>query len=144
MMVEERDNDNDMGERLEDLEDLYKQATCRVFHGHTVSIVSARIVLINMAVIHIVSNAFMDELLKYLSIVLLPPRNMLPKNHYEAKKLIQKFGINYDIIHACLAGCILYCGEYKDLTSCPKKIVGNQDTSLDLTKLELESSGIFH
>jgi len=73
-----------------------------IYSDMNVSIISATIVLVNMVVIHRVSNTYMDKLLKYLSIVLLPANNMLPSNHYEAKKLIRKLGLNYNIIHPYL------------------------------------------
>jgi hypothetical protein len=73
-----------------------------------VNIVSATIVLINMFVIHGVLNVFMDELLKYLSSVLLPCGNSLPHSYYATRKLIQKLGLNYELIHSCLWGCVLY------------------------------------
>jgi len=69
--------------------------------------------------IHGVSNSYIDELLKYLSIVLLPAMNMLPSSHYEAKKLIRKLGFNYDIIHTCPNGCVFYRGDNENLKECP-------------------------
>jgi hypothetical protein len=100
--------------------DLYEQATTLVWGNSTVSVISATIVLMNMAVIHGCSNAFMDELLRYLSSSLLLGENQLPRGHYEAKKLIRKLGLAYDIIHACPSGCILYRNEYTHLNECPK------------------------
>jgi hypothetical protein len=104
---------------LEHLDDLYREGSRPVYTGTPVSTISATIVLINMAVIHSVSNAYVDELLKYLNTVLLPSENRLPKSHYEAKKLIRKLGLSYDIIHTCPSGCVLYRGEYENLGSCP-------------------------
>jgi hypothetical protein len=106
--------------RLEHLEELYTHASKPLYNGLNVSVISATIVLINMAVIHGVSNAYMDELLKYLTTVLLPHANLLPRLHYKTKMLIRKLGLNYHIIHACPSGCILYMKENKDLDCCPK------------------------
>ncbi len=39
---------------------------------------------------------------------LVPKPNNLPKSHYEAKSLIQHFGLRYNTIHACKNGCVLY------------------------------------
>jgi hypothetical protein len=89
-----------------------------------VSTISAYIVLINMAVIHGVSNAYVDELLKYLSTIFLPGGNTLPKSYYEAKKIIWKLGLSYDIVHTCPEGCVLYWGENEHLDSCPKPNCG--------------------
>jgi hypothetical protein len=111
---------NDMSDKLELLEEMYRHASKPLYEGLNVSVISTTIVIINMAVIHGVSNAYVDELLKYVATVLLPQGNMLPPSHYEAKKLIRKLGLNYNIIHACPAGHILYRNEHKNLESCPK------------------------
>jgi hypothetical protein len=118
--ADENDFDNDVTEDLEDLDDLYKEGTRPVYRGSSVSTISTTIFLINMAVIHGVSNAYVDKLLKYLSTVLLLLENNLPKSHYEAKRLIRKLGLNYHVIHTCPEGCILYCNEYEHLDKCPK------------------------
>jgi hypothetical protein len=84
------------------------------------SIVFAIIVLIIMAVVHGMTNAYIDEFLGYLSSVLLPKGNSLPHSNYEARKLIKKLGLNYELIHCCPSGCVLYREENKALTNCPK------------------------
>jgi hypothetical protein len=102
-----------ISDKLEHLEELYVHASRPLYTGLNVSIISATIVLINMAVIHGVSNAYVDELLKYLATVLLLEGNMLPR-------MIRKLGLNYHVIHACPSGCIMYRKEFEDLQSCPK------------------------
>jgi hypothetical protein len=103
------------------LEHLYEQAGTPVWGNSTTSVISATIVLMNMAVIHRCSNAFMDELFRYLSTSLLPGNNKLPRGHYEAKKLIRKLELAYDVIHTCPSGCVLYWNEHADLSECPKQ-----------------------
>jgi hypothetical protein len=101
---EDHDVDLDFDEvstKLDHLEELYRQASQSVYSGINVSIVSATIVLMNTAVVHGMSNSFMNEFLEYLGSVLLPRGNMLHKTHYEAKRLIQRLGLNYKIIDAC-------------------------------------------
>jgi hypothetical protein len=111
---------DDISGNLERLEDLYKTASRAVYSGVNISVISATIVLVNMAVIHGVSNAYVDELLKYLGTMLLPHGDLLPQSHYEAKRLIRKLGLNYHIYHACPTGCILYREEHEELDTCPK------------------------
>jgi hypothetical protein len=123
-VVEEDDNNDDVMEDLENLDALYREGTKPVYGGTNISTILATIVLINMAVIHNVSNVYVNELLKYLSTVLLPREDCLPKSHYEAKRLIRKLGLNYHIIHNCSQGCVLYRGEYENLTTCPKEGCG--------------------
>jgi hypothetical protein len=52
-------------------------------------------------------------------------RNMLPKDNefptstYEAKKIVCPLGLEVQKIHACPNDCILYRGDYENLTECP-------------------------
>jgi hypothetical protein len=51
-------------------------------------------------------------------------RNMLPKDNelststYEAKKIVCPLGLDVQKIHACPNDCILYHGDYENLTEC--------------------------
>jgi len=51
---------------------------------------------------------------------MLPEGNEIPKSTYEAKKIICPMGLEVEKIHACKEDCILFRGDYKDLTECPK------------------------
>ncbi|XP_016169347.1 uncharacterized protein LOC107612011 [Arachis ipaensis] len=42
----------------------------------------------------------------------------IPRNHYEAKKLVSKLGLNLVKIYCCLNGCMLYYKRDIDLTEC--------------------------
>ncbi|KAH7835012.1 hypothetical protein Vadar_022043 [Vaccinium darrowii] len=44
--------------------------------------------------------------------VMLPPDAKLPKNCYEAKKIIKDLGLNYEKIHACPNDCMLFWKEH--------------------------------
>ena len=111
---------DELSARLDVLDEMSREATRPLCDGMNVSIISATIVLVNMAVVHSVPNEYLNELLKYLGTVLLPRGNRLPRNFYEAKNIIKKLGLNYKQIHACPKGCILYRNEYENHTSCPK------------------------
>jgi len=109
LRTQEHESNNDIVSDLVEVDvvdELYKQPTREMCNGVNVSVISATIVLVNMVVIHGMSNLYMNKLLKYLLIVLLPMRNMLSSSHYKAKKLIRKLGLNYNIIHACPNGCV--------------------------------------
>jgi hypothetical protein len=69
--VDEDLGDDEFSARLDLLDELTSEATHPLYEGLNVSIVSATIVLINMAVIHSVPNEYVNELLKYLNTVLL-------------------------------------------------------------------------
>ena len=74
----------------------------------------------NMCVVFGVSNNFTSELLRYLSEDLLPKGNKLPRSHYTTAKTIRKLGMNYNNIHACPDGCVLYEDDHAKLNACPK------------------------
>ena len=57
---------------------------------------------------------------RLLSQKLLPPTNVFPTSRDEAKKMISKLGLDYNMIHACPNDCILYRGEYESKERCPK------------------------
>jgi hypothetical protein len=149
--AEEVDN-VDGTEDFENLDNLYQEGTKLVYGGTSVSVISATIVLINMAIIHNISNAYVDELLKYLSSMLLPKENRLPKSHYEAKRLIRKLGLIYHVIHTCPEGCVFYRGEYAHLANCPKpgcgksRYIGGSECILvkDYTTFPLNSKAFTH
>ena len=117
---EDQDEIDELSAQMDLLDELSRQATRPVYDGMNVSIISATIVLINMAVIHSILNEYLNELLKYLSIVFLPRGNKLPRNYFEAKNIIKKLGLNYKQIHACPSRCVLYRKEHENLTSCLK------------------------
>ena len=50
----------------------------------------------------------------------LPEGSTLPRNFYEAKKLVKSIGIGYQSIHACENDCMLYRKNDAKLDSCPK------------------------
>ena len=105
---------------IEALELLYSQASHLVYPGSSVSLISAVVVLMTLCTTHGVSNAFVTELLHYLSGELLPKGNVMPAKHYTTKRMLQALGLAYNIIHACPSGCVLFRGEHKDLESCPQ------------------------
>jgi hypothetical protein len=115
------DVDDDLeSESMQGLEELYKQCTTPLYRGSKCSVVSATIVIMNMCVVFGVSNNFTSELLLYLSEDLLPEGNKLPRSQYAAAKTIRKLGMNYNNIHACPDGCVLYEGDISELNACPK------------------------
>jgi len=50
---------------------------------------------------------------------MLPKRNTLPNQNYEAKKILCSMSMQYKKIHSCPNGCILYKNEFEDLRRCP-------------------------
>ena len=48
-----------------------------------------------------------------------PSDAKLPKDWYEAKKIITDLGLGYEKIHACPNDCMLYWKEKSNLNACP-------------------------
>ncbi len=109
-----------VNDNVDGLEDLYQQATTPLYPMSRTSVVSATIIIMNMCTVFRVSNKFTDELFRYLSTDLLPRGNKLPGTHYEARKSIRKLGLNYNTVHACRNGCILFQEEHSTVDSCPE------------------------
>ena len=99
---------------------LLEEAMEELYHGARASVLAATIIIMTFCTIHAVNNKFADQLFTLFREHLLPSENLLPKNYYAAKSLIQKLGLNYNTIHACQAGCVLFRGQYKDATHCPR------------------------
>ncbi|XP_028189754.1 uncharacterized protein LOC114376042 [Glycine soja] len=79
---------------------------------------SGVLALVNLKVRFGWSDKSFNELLLLLK-NMLPEDNTLPKNHYEAKKILCPVGMEYQKIHACPNDCILYRHEYAELRNCP-------------------------
>jgi hypothetical protein len=62
-------------------------------------------------------NSF-NELFTLL-VNLLPKPNLVPRNTYEAKKIINPLNMRVQRIHVCSNHCILYRGDYVKLEKCP-------------------------
>ena len=86
-----------------------------LFAGATVSLLGTLLVLLTICKAHGVSNACVDELMKALSCQILPQPNTLPSSERLASRLLRTFGLGYNIIHACLRGCVLFRGVYAGL-----------------------------
>jgi hypothetical protein len=108
----EEDNCGDPQELETAIEELY--------HGAKSSVLAATILIMTLCTVHGLSNKFADQLFTLFREHLLPSENMLPKNLHAAKGLISKLGLNYNTIHACQGGCVLFRGQYEGATHCPK------------------------
>ena len=51
---------------------------------------------------------------------MLPKGHILPKNMYEARKVLRALKMPYEQIHACPKGCVLFRKEHEKATHCPK------------------------
>jgi hypothetical protein len=81
---------------------------------------AATVLLMNLCIVHGVSNCFADELFTILHGRLLPEENGLPRNYYGAKTLTRRLGLSYNTLHACENGCVLFRGDLANEERCPK------------------------
>jgi hypothetical protein len=117
-----------IGERVEEgiSEDLTFDPQVRedaikpLYRGAKSTKLATTILLMNLCIVHGMSNNFTKELFALLHGHLLPPDNSLPKNYYAAKSLTSKLGLSYRSIHACEKGCILFRHEHLEALRCPK------------------------
>lgn len=105
---------------MADMEYLIQESTEPLYDGCAVNRLQAGIVLMNMVNLYGVPHTFVDELLRFMAIDLLPQSNCLPCNTYEMKKMIMKMGLEHEAIHCCSNGHILYDGsDHEHLSECP-------------------------
>jgi len=85
-----------------------EDATKELYVGSKCTKLVATIFLMNLCMIHGVSNNFVYELLELLHSHLLLELNCLVANYYAATTLTQKLGLDYENIHVCAKRCVLF------------------------------------
>ena len=82
------------------------------------SIFSAIIVLFQLKTLCGWTNKSFTMLLQVL-MDMLPSDAKLPKDHYEAKKIVRGLGLGYEKIYACPNDCMLFWKENVNIEACP-------------------------
>ncbi|KAK4394200.1 hypothetical protein Sango_1890800 [Sesamum angolense] len=77
------------------------------------------VTLMHLKILSRWSNKSFSMLLEFLKKVL-PNGETLPCSYYEAKKIIQDLGLDYEKIHACVNDCMLFKKDYEKEEQCPK------------------------
>jgi hypothetical protein len=67
----------------------------------TLSSLTIALLILNYYRIHSISNTFINEMLHLLKMSIFPQSNTFPENEYQASSILKKFGLAYDVIHAC-------------------------------------------
>ena len=98
---------------LEDVNQPYYES-CKHF-----SKLSAIVHLYHMKCLNSWTKKSFTMLLQFL-LDFLHSNAKLPKDCYEAKKIIKDLGLSYEKIHTCPKDCILYWKENTNLKACPK------------------------
>jgi hypothetical protein len=105
---------------LENFETLKKAAKDRMYEGCGKEWTVLRFLLhllIVKAKFGWSDNSFNEVLILLAN--LLPKPNLVPRNTYEAKKIINPLKMQVQRTHACMNHCILYRGDYAELEKCP-------------------------
>ena len=117
---EEPMGDLGVEEERDDAAHELEEAIQELYDGAKSSVLAATILIMTLCTIHGVSNKFADQVFTLFLLHLLPDENRLPKNYHAAKSLIRKLGLNYNTIHTCEGGCVLFRGTLENATRCPK------------------------
>lgn len=97
---------------------LLKDAKTKLYHGcDKFSRLSFLVNLYHLKCIHGWTQESFTALLGLLSYAL-PQEADLPRNCYEAKKIIRGLGLDYQKIHACPKDCMLFRGDRANQESC--------------------------
>jgi hypothetical protein len=118
--------------KLENFEILKKAAKDRMYEGCGKEWTVLRFMLhllIVKAKFGWSDNSF-NELLTLL-VNLLPKPNLVPRNTYEAKKIINPLKMPVQRIHACRNHCILYRSDYAELEKCPNCYASRYKSNAD-------------
>ncbi|KAF7139945.1 hypothetical protein RHSIM_Rhsim06G0120600 [Rhododendron simsii] len=107
-------------EEVQNFDKLLNDAQREIYPGSKdYNLLKFVIEVFNMKVTNHWTNKSLDMFLKF-QIKLLPEGNLVPKNTYEARKILSGLGLSYELIDACINDCILFWKENAALDRCPK------------------------
>jgi hypothetical protein len=103
-----------------DLSTLLQIARTPIYDGASFSVLRAAMEMMNLQTSYGWSNASVDALLSLMG-KMLPQPHRLPATREDARKqMITLHGLDYVRIQACIKDCVLFRGEFADLSKCPK------------------------
>ena len=76
-----------------DYENMVRESTTPVYKGSRENRLQSGIVLMTLASVYRVSDAFLSALLTYLTGTLLPRSNCLPRTAFKLKNMVRKLGL---------------------------------------------------
>ncbi|CAL2246936.1 unnamed protein product [Prunus armeniaca] len=108
-------------ERIEaETSNLIRDAETSLFDGCIkYTKMSATMALFKLKAAFGVCDIFYDELLPIIC-DMLPDQNTLPTSIYAIKRLLKKFDLEYEKIHACINDCCLFRRDLEHVQECPK------------------------
>ncbi|XP_020962817.1 uncharacterized protein LOC107609485 [Arachis ipaensis] len=116
--IEDAENEEHNGENVEFYK-LLEDGSEQLYEGCTkYSKLSFLISLYHIKCLYKISDKAMTEILKLIKDAF--GNAKISNTFYEAKKIINKLGLNYTKIPACPNDCMLYWGEDEDLQECKR------------------------
>ena len=100
-------------------EALREESITPLFCGSPLSRLDGTLLVMNLCRTHKVTNTCINELMTLLSTVILPKPNCMPASAAIATKILDRLGLQYNSVHACRNGCILFRKAYADVEICP-------------------------
>ncbi|WMV24332.1 hypothetical protein MTR67_017717 [Solanum verrucosum] len=97
--------------------DQLEESSCPLCEGSPHSALSVAVRLMKIKSDWNVPNAAMDSMVDLLGELVNPEFN-IPKNFYQAKRLVSKLGLTYDRIYCCVNGCMLFYKIDSELENC--------------------------
>ncbi|KAH7860786.1 hypothetical protein Vadar_017982 [Vaccinium darrowii] len=121
--------DTTQREEMRNFDKLLNDAQRDLYPGcKSYTLLKYAIEVFNMKVTNHWTNRLLDMFLKFQS-DLLPKPNLVPKNTYEARKVLPNLGLPYELLDACINDCVLFYKENATLDRCPKCNVSRYETN---------------
>ena len=98
---------------------LREESMTPLFSGSSLSRLDGTLLVMNVCRTHKVTNTCINELLALMSSVILQTPNTMPVSAAMATKMLDRLGLQYNSVHACRNGCILFRNAYADVDICP-------------------------
>lgn len=114
-----RENQEEPNPECAAFTNMLNDANEMLYPGCPRSKLSVIVKLLHMKVFHRMTNRALDAILSLLREIIPAAKDNIPESHYDAKKYIAGLGLEYQKIDACPKDCVLYRGQYSELTACP-------------------------
>lgn len=96
---------------------LIGETSIPLYEGSTVSSLQAMLESLQLKDSTDMSDAAYNKMATFVKRIL-PKDNRFPNSYNEVKKDMKKLGMGFEVIHACVNGCMLFYKEYSDDEDC--------------------------
>jgi hypothetical protein len=104
--------------KVQEFYKLIEDSKKPMWTGCELSLLTLLVLLFNIKSMNKWSDKSFGDLLDILHMAIPKGKELLPRNFYEAKKVISKFGLGYESIHACPNNCQLFWDKKADDDFC--------------------------